>query len=169
MAFIGEIRMWPGPRVPDGWMACDGALLPISEYEALYSLIGTIYGGDGVTTFQLPNLMGRVGIHMGQGQGLSPRVLGEFGGASSVTLVASNLPAHSHTVQANTGTPATPSSGVLCGGLTYGAYDAATMVSLDPRSIEVEPPSPAVPHENMSPYLQFQFIIALSGIYPSPS
>ena len=169
MAYLGEIRMFAGLKLPDGWLPCDGSLLPISANEALFQLIGTTYGGDGVTTFGLPDLRGRLGIHMGQGPGLSARVLGETGGATDVTLQAGNLPAHTHALQASTGTPVTANSGVLAGALTYGPYNAATMVNLSPATVELTPPTATASHTNEQPTLRLQYIIALYGIFPSPA
>lgn len=167
MAYIGEIRIYTGPRVPDGWLACDGAALAISQYEALYSLIGTTYGGDGVNTFNLPNLQGMVGIHMGQGGGLSQRVLGETGGATTVTLAAGELPPHTHTLQASTGAPASPNSGVLAGALTYGPFGSGSNMLLAPATVQFTPPTATAPHANDQPALSFQYIMAMEGIYPS--
>ncbi|MFN7937821.1 MAG: tail fiber protein [Bryobacteraceae bacterium] len=168
MAYIGEIRIYVGVRVPDGWLACDGAALSIAGNEALFNLIGTTYGGDGVNTFNLPNLQSRVGIHMGQGSGLSQRILGQTGGASDVTLAPGDLPPHTHTLQGNTGAPVTQNSGVLAGGLTYGPPGGAQSQMLANATVGFTPATATQPHTNEQPTLAFQYIIAMEGIYPSP-
>src|SRR5690349_11535310 len=113
--FLGEIKLFCGNYAPIGWAFCDGSLLPISENDALYALIGTTYGGDGINTFALPDLRGRVAIHQGQGPGLSPYVMGETGGAETVTLTTNNLPQHTHRIIASTqaGKAASPADALL--------------------------------------------------------
>ncbi|MEG1117467.1 MAG: tail fiber protein, partial [Janthinobacterium sp.] len=98
--YVGEIRLFSFPRIPTGWFACDGSLKPISEYEVLYILLGTTYGGDGVNTFGVPDLRGQVPLHQGTGPGLTPRVMGQKGGSETVTLLQTQLPAHTHVVSA---------------------------------------------------------------------
>lgn len=165
---------------PQGWALCNGQLLPISQYQALFSLLGTTYGGDGQTNFALPNLQSRVPIHMGQGQGLSPYVIGQNGGAENVSLQANQLPAHTHPF------------GVPCNGA------AATNSVIEPKGNYLGSPNPRdpgtapklfststdgaimgtgttaitggnLPHANIQPYLTVNFIIALQGIYPPRS
>jgi microcystin-dependent protein len=171
--YIGEIRLFGGNFAPLNWAECNGQLLPISAYAALFSLIGTIYGGNGVTNFALPDLRGRVPVGEGQGPGLSPRVIGEMAGVESVTLLSPNLPAHSHPLSAatatanlfnpdgalpadvgsahfyvaNTGSPAP----------TFGAMKAQTVISA----------GGGLPHDNLAPFQCLTFIICLNGIFPS--
>ena len=162
--FLSEIRLMSFGYAPQGWALCDGQLLPINQNQALFSLLGTTYGGDGRVTFALPNLQGRVPIHMGNGF-----TEGEVGGQTAHTLSISELPAHTHSINASSaaGTIAVPSTDkVLASSLnqTYRAPDAA-LTSLLPGSISNVGGSQ--PHENMSPYLVLNFIICLSGIFPS--
>ncbi len=169
--YIGEIRMFGGNFAPAGWALCNGQLLSISEYSALFSLIGTTYGGDGQNTFALPNLQGRIPIHAGRSPGLSPRVLGEMGGVESVTLTSGQAAAHSHTFSGSTDTAeaSDPAGNVLA---------AAPGISLFLKAQPVRPLGPETitasaggnqPHQNMQPYLCVSFIIALEGVYPSRS
>jgi microcystin-dependent protein len=164
--YVGEIRMFAGNFAPAGWMFCEGQLLPISEYETLFNLIGTTYGGDGQSTFALPDLRGRIPIHFGNGF-----TLAETGGAETITLTVSQIPAHSHAflgTQNPTG-QAAPSPSVLPGVLSlatvtpYGT-DAPT-TSLNASSITSTGGSQ--PHNNFQPYLCVDFIISLFGIFPS--
>lgn len=162
--YIGEIRMFAGNFAPEGWALCDGQLLPISEFEALFQLIGTTYGGDGQETFALPDLRGRLALHRGNG-----RLLAESGGAEVVTLTLSQLPAHSHLPLAQTaqGTQLSPTNGLW----------AASML----QQFSENPPNMAMgadalaetggdqPHENMMPFLTVTFIISLFGIFPTPA
>lgn len=165
--FIGEIRMFAGNFAPVGWAFCDGQLQSIAQNNALFALIGTIYGGDGQTTFALPDLRGRVPISQGQGPGLSPRTIGQSFGVESVTLLQSHIPAHSHSQVASTnpaslsagpsGAPATPATNLYAGG-NADAVMAQTAVASTGGS---------QPHSNMAPYLALNFIIALEGVFPS--
>lgn len=167
--FVGEIRMFAGNFAPRGWAFCDGQLLAVSQNDALFSLLGTIYGGDGRTTFGLPDLRGRIPIHAGQGPGLSSRRLGAKGGAEKVTLTANQLPSHTHTFNA-VRTPGTetapPASGTLAQSVGYDLYvpfgAPTNMASSTVSSI-----GGSSSHINEMPFLCINFIIALVGIYPS--
>ena len=169
--YIGEIRLFGFSRTPTGWQPCDGTLLPISQYDALYALIGTTYGGDGQNTFGVPDLRSRVPLHQGQGQGLTNRSLGEMAGVDSVTLVAANMPAHNHglsatTLAANTGTPGqTVELGAVSGDTLYATDLGATTFATGPTSTTLTGNSQ--PHDNTMPTLTVQFCIALEGSYPS--
>ena len=164
--FLGEIRLFAGTFAPAGWAFCDGGLYPISENDALFQLIGTTYGGNGQTTFALPDLRGRVPLHQGQGPGTSPRTLGEVGGSETVTLLASQMPAHTHALHASTA--------LATGTAPGGALLAATSVaSYDPGAAATAMAAGAVglaggdqPHENMAPTLTLNYIISLFGIFP---
>ena len=165
--YVGEIRMFGGNFAPAGWMFCEGQLLPISENETLFQLIGTTYGGDGESTFALPDLRGRVPIHQGNGV-----ILAETGGAETVTLTTTQIPAHSHPLLATTNAASSnaPTNNVL--GRTqlatttpYGSDNP--LVQLSPTSVSSVGGSQ--PHENMQPFLCVSFIISLFGIFPSPT
>jgi len=165
--YVGEIRMFAGNFAPAGWMFCEGQLLPISENETLFQLIGTTYGGDGQSTFALPDLRGRLPIHQGSGF-----VLAETGGAEEITLNVNQIPAHTHPALAssNTGTSTAPAANVLCNlpGATNSAYGTDNpQVSLHPSSVSSVGGSQ--PHTNFQPYLCVDFIISLFGIFPSPT
>lgn len=166
--FVGEIRMFAGNFAPRGWAFCDGQLLAVSQNDALFSLLGTIYGGDGRTTFGLPDLRGRIPIHAGHGPGLSERRLGAKGGAEKVTLTTNQLPSHTHAMQASAdgATTPNPQDAVLSEALTSTPYiqDVET-VSLASSSITNVGGSRS--HTNLMPFLCIHFIIALVGIYPS--
>ena len=166
--FIGEIRMFGGNFAPAGWMFCDGRYLPISEYETLFNLIGTTYGGDGQQTFALPDLRGRLPMHQGQGPGTGPHTIGEKGGVENVTLLASQLPAHSHQLSASS-TAALASagpSGVLAASGTTQFYGSG-QPSADMAAGAVTAQGGNQPHSNMAPFQTVSFIISLFGIYPS--
>lgn len=165
--YIGEIRLFGGTFAPQGWALCDGQLLAISANEALYALLGTTYGGDGQTTFALPDLRGRVPVHQGQGPGLSNRALGEAGGTETVTLVGPELPAHAHTLAANsgTGTQSNPAGNVWAAGPT--AFIGPGSADLTMAGPAVGPAGGSQPHDNMLPFQAVNFIIALEGIFPS--
>jgi microcystin-dependent protein len=162
--YIGEIRMFGGNFAPAGWMLCQGQLLPISENDALFNLIGTTYGGDGQTTFALPDLRSRVPMHMGNNH-----VQGELGGAETVTLTTNQLPSHTHVPMADTaGAGSTSPSGTAWGNWgTNGApySDQAQNAQMNPQALGLTGSSQ--PHDNMLPYLAINFIISLFGIYPS--
>jgi microcystin-dependent protein len=165
--FIAEIRIFAGNFNPRGWAFCDGTELPIAQNTALFSLVGTYYGGDGETTFALPNLQGRAPMQPGAGPGLSPRVLGESGGADATTLLAAHLPPHAHPMRAGAGiaTQTSPQLGVpaVTEEATYG--DRGQRFSLDAAALQ--PAGGNEPHNNLQPCLALTFIIALEGIYPS--
>lgn len=171
--FLGEIRMFAGNFAPAGWALCNGRLLPISENDALYALLGTIYGGDGVTTFALPNLQGRVAVGLGTGPGLTTVNIGELAGVESVTLTANQLPSHTHSVQASTnvGTTDTPTATTVLSAAgpsttTLTPYaTSGTLTAMSPAS--TTPAGNSLPHENMQPYLAINYIIALQGVFPS--
>lgn len=159
--FLSEIRLFSFNFPPKGWALCNGQLLPINQNQALFSLLGTTYGGDGRVNFALPNLRGRVPIHTGNGH-----TLGESGGSSSVTLTSSQMPQHIHQVQASSsnGNSSNPSGGVLAKALN--AYrEADNLTTLAPQSVTNVGGSQ--PHENKQPFLTLNFCIALQGIFPS--
>lgn len=171
--FVGEIRIFAGNFAPAGWMFCDGALLPISENEVLFTLIGTTYGGDGQETFQLPDLRGRFPLHMGTGSGLSTYTIGQSGGVETVTLSTNTIPSHTHPALCNNGSGAAtsnPAGGVWTKADTanYSASLARTGFMGTP-AIMSTPAGGSQPHDNMCPFLGLNFIISLFGIFPAPS
>jgi microcystin-dependent protein len=167
--YAGEIRMFAGSFAPNGWALCNGQLLPISEYELLFTLLGTTYGGDGQETFALPNLSGRVPVNMGTSRASgSTYTIGESAGVESVTLTTNQIPTHNHPLIASTNiaTQSSPSNTVLAqssGAQMY--FGDVTDSSLAPNTLQTAGGSQ--PHENMQPYLAVNFIIALYGIFPS--
>ena len=170
--FIGEIRMFGFGRTPNGWQGCDGSLLAIAEYDALFALIGTTYGGDGQTTFAVPDLRGRLPIHQGQGPGLSNYVIGQRAGTETVTVLSTQMPAHTHTLVATSGAAgsATPANTQLPGavrGETFYVSDTtgASALAMSAQSTSVAGGSQ--PHENCMPTLTVQYCIATFGIFPS--
>ena len=155
---------------PKGWALCNGQLLPINQNEALFALLGTTYGGDGQTTFALPNLQSRVAIHQGTGSGLSPYVVGQSGGVENVTLTQGQMPTHTHLVQCNTGggNQASPSGNlpaVESTGTSLDYSNASANGSMSPTMLATQGGSQ--PHPNIQPYLCVNFCIALEGIFPS--
>jgi microcystin-dependent protein len=172
-AFIGEIRMFAGNFPPRGWQFCQGQLLSIAQNTALFSILGTTYGGNGQTTFALPDLRGRYPMQPGQGPGLSPRTLGEQGGSETVTLISNQMPAHTHSLVASgaLGDQAVPEghyNAVVPDPNTQqplNAYGTTPTTTMAPGAIGVAGGSQ--PHNNMSPFLCLNFIIAMEGIYPS--
>lgn len=168
-AYIGEIRMFGGNFAPQGWAFCDGSLLPIASYDALYNLIGTTYGGDGETTFALPNLCGRLPIHQGQGQGLSPRTLGELGGSEQVTLIQQQIPSHNHIPLANAsgGSADTPANNYWSGSTGAPQYTSGDQANTNMNTNAIGAAGGNQPHDNMQPFLVVSFIISLNGIYPT--
>jgi len=173
-AFLGEIRMAGFNFAPAGWALCNGQTLSISQNTALFSLLGTTYGGNGTTTFQLPNFQSRVPIHQGQGSGLSPYVIGQYGGIENVTLTVNEIAAHTHLVYADGDVPSnnspSPSGNALAtfaaGGDIYAtAAGLKKAVTMNPLMIAAA--GGGQPHPNIQPYLVVNFIIALEGIFPS--
>lgn len=166
--YVGEIRMFAGNFAPAGWMFCEGQLLPISENETLFQLIGTAYGGDGESTFALPDLRGRIPIHQG-----SAFSLAENGGAEEITLTVNQIPAHSHPALATSNAASTtvPSSNAVLARTSNPAITPfgsdAPQTNLHPSSIS--PVGGSQPHTNFQPYLCVDFIISLFGIFPSPT
>jgi microcystin-dependent protein len=170
--FVGEIRMFAGNFAPAGWMFCDGQLLPISENETLFNLIGTTYGGDGQSTFALPDLRGRVPVHMGQGPGLSNYQLAEMIGVETVTLTTAQLGAHSHPALCSSGggTPGSDPANSI-----WGPSDATVYSNGGPTGFMGTPAifttsvGGSQPHDNMIPFLCVNYIISLFGVFPSPT
>lgn len=172
--YLATIKIFAGNFAPKGWAFCNGQILPISQNTALFSLLGTTYGGNGVTTFALPDLRGRAPIHAGQGPGLSNYALGQVGGSENVTLIVSNLPAHTHALNVNNGdgTTHTPTASTsvaapldVNGDSVNGFTANAPNTPLAPTSIGST--GGTQPHENRAPYLAINYIICLAGIYPS--
>ena len=168
--FIGEIRMFAGNFAPVGWALCDGQIMSIAQNTALFSILGTTYGGNGVNTFGLPDLRGRVPIHMGQGIGLSDYALGEVSGEENVALTTSQMPAHSHLVNADSGdrgTSSHPNGQLLASSGTDSIYSSNADSTMSPNMIQAAGANQ--PHSNIQPFLCVNFIIALNGIFPSRS
>jgi microcystin-dependent protein len=163
--YVGEIRMFAGNFAPAGWMFCEGQLLPISENETLFQLIGTTYGGDGQSTFALPDLRGRIPIHQGNGF-----ILAETGGAEEITLTVSQIPAHSHPFLASNTTAlnANPQGNVL-GNQTLAQMYIEDVTNTNLAATAISPVGGSQPHTNFQPYLCVNFIISLFGIFPSPT
>ncbi|MDP1582530.1 MAG: tail fiber protein [Bradyrhizobium sp.] len=163
--YVGEIRMFAGNFAPAGWMFCEGQLLPISENETLFQLIGTTYGGDGQSTFALPDLRGRVPIHMGGGF-----ILAETGGVETVTLTVQQMPSHSHPMlgSSSTATQTTPQSNVLASPTVIDLYRPGGASSAMAAQA-ISSTGGSQPHQNFQPYLCVDFIISLFGIFPSPT
>lgn len=169
--FLGEIRLFPYTFAPVNWHLCDGSLLSIAEYDALYTLLGTTYGGDGVTTFALPDLRGRVPVHQGIGNGLTPRTMGELGGTEQVAVTTPQLPAHTHTFSATTTIASINAPGPTAefGGLSTDAMYTGTVAgsTISTAAATISPAGGSQPHDNTMPTLAASFCIALFGIYPS--
>jgi microcystin-dependent protein len=163
--YIGEIRLFGGNFAPVGWLLCQGQLLPISEYDILFALIGTTYGGDGESTFALPNLASRLPYHQGSGY-----VLGQLGGAETVVLTQQQLPVHTHAANANSpnASQASPGGNVWGAG-TLSNYTTSQSANTTMNAAALLPAGNNQPHDNMPPYLCLNFIIATEGIYPSPA
>jgi len=168
--FVAEIRIFPFNFPPTGWAFCDGQLMPISQNTALFSLLGTTYGGDGKSTFALPDLQGSAPMQPGQGQGLSQRDLGEMSGVESITLLQSEIPFHTHTVNTMSDPGTLPAPGpdrVLArasAGNTYQTNTSANLQMMAPQALALA--GGGLPHNNMQPYLTLNFCIALQGIFP---
>jgi microcystin-dependent protein len=163
--YIGEIRLFAGNFAPNGWLFCEGQLLPISEYDSLFNLIGTTYGGDGQDTFGLPDLRGRLPMHQGNGF-----ILGETGGVEEVTLTSSQIPSHGHPLRAaaTLGDQVSPANRLPANSFNVTAY-----INSPPdgnmNAAAIAPTGGSQPHSNMQPYLCLNFIISLFGVFPSPS
>lgn len=166
--FIGEVRLFAGNFAPAGWAFCDGSLVPISEYEALFTLIGTTYGGDGQNTFALPDLRGRVPVHQGAGPGLSNRTIGETGGTETVALTAAQMPAHSHALRGSSAaaTGSSPAGAVLAATGAVNSYSSNAAPTQAMAAGALAAQGGGQPHDNMAPFLTVSYIIALFGIYP---
>ena len=173
--FVAEIRIFPFNFAPSGWAMCNGQLLPLSQNTALFSLLGTVYGGDGKSNFALPNLQGSAPMHPGQGQGLSLRDLGEQSGSESVTLLQSEIPVHNHQVQATAanGNIDAPAGTVLARGNFgfQGTTGSVALYSNDAPNTAMSLQAMALaggglPHNNMQPYLTMNFCIAMQGVFP---
>ena len=169
-AFVSEIRIFAGNFAPKGWALCNGQLLPISQNTALFSLLGTFYGGDGKSNFALPNLQGSGPMHVGQGPGLSMRDLGESSGEATVTLLSTEMPQHTHQVvgDSNPASVSAPGGGVTLAVADTPTYaNAADLAPMAPDAIGVVGANQ--PHNNMQPYLGLTFIIAMQGVFPPRS
>jgi microcystin-dependent protein len=166
--FVGEIRAVGFTFAPQGWAMCNGQILPISQNTALFSLLGTQFGGNGTTNFALPNLQGSTPLDQGQGPGLSPRQMGDTGGLTQVTLVSNQGPVHSHAAQAvaAAGNQVGP-AGTLTGELRAQSYAPAANGLMSPSALQ--PAGGGQPHNNLPPYLTLNFVIALVGIFPARS
>jgi microcystin-dependent protein len=168
--FVAEIRIFPFNFAPKGWAFCDGQILPLSQNTALFSLLGTTYGGDGKSNFALPDMQGNAPMHPGQGPGLSLHDLGETGGSDTVTLLESEIPSHSHSLMTFVGqaTAQTPAPNVgLSRARGINAYSTVTNTGVVPMSDNtVAPAGGDQPHNNLMPYLTLNFCIALQGVYP---
>lgn len=167
--FVAEIRIFPFNFAPNGWAFCDGQLLPLSQNTALFSLLGTTYGGNGKSNFALPDLQGRSPMHPGQGPGLSLHDLGETGGSETVTLLESEIPSHTHTLRASSDdgdlkSPAANRS--LARSISGAAYTPVGGPAVPMSDQTLVPAGTSQPHNNMMPYLTFSFCIALQGIFP---
>jgi microcystin-dependent protein len=168
--YVGEIRMFAGNFAPSGWALCQGQLLPISQYDVLFNLIGTTYGGDGTSNFALPDLQGRFPAHQGAPAitGGTPVILGERLGVESVTLVTAQLPVHTHTAQGSSSATTRSPSGAFWGTGSANAYSSAEpSARLAPKAVATTGASQ--PHNNIPPYLVINFIISFFGTYPSQS
>lgn len=170
--FVAEIRIFGFNFPPTGWAFCNGQLMPISQNTALFALLGTFYGGDGKSTFALPNMQGNAPVHAGQGQGLSERFLGEMSGTQTVTLLESEIPVHTHTLNAlnapgDTNTPQSNSIARTLGATPYVAPAGAPLTATAFQALS--PAGGSLPHNNLMPYLTLNFCIALQGIFPPRS
>jgi microcystin-dependent protein len=169
--FIGEIRMFGASFAPAGWAFCNGATIPISENDALFTLIGTTYGGDGQETFQLPDLQGRLPMHQGTGKDGVTYTLGEKAGVESVTLTTQQIPIHTHPLTGNTanGTEPSPAGALLATSTSLQPYAQVSPSDASFSANSITPVGGSQPHENLQPYLCISFIISLFGVFPSQS
>src|SRR5689334_18403895 len=168
--FVAEIRIFPFNFAPTGWAFCDGQILPLSQNTALFSLLGTVYGGDGKSNFALPDLQGRAAMQQGQGPGLSLYDLGQEGGSDTVTLLTSEIPVHTHqlTASLSDGLFTQPADQLFAQGVGVNIWDTtAVNTQLAPNAIA--PAGGGLPHNNMQPYLTLQYCIALQGVFPPHS
>ena len=165
--FVGEIKVFAGTYPPQGWADCDGQLLAISQFDALFSLFGTFYGGDGRTTFGLPDLRGRVPVHMGQGPGLSNRQIGVKGGSEKVSLTQATTPTHSHAANATSDAAGTDQPGGALYATAASEKYASGGNAQAMNAAMVGHTGGSQGHENMAPYQVVRYIVALYGIYPS--
>ncbi|MBD8499465.1 phage tail protein [Paenibacillus arenosi] len=174
-AYLGEIRIFSGNFAPNGWALCNGQLMPIARYTALFSILGVQYGGDGRSTFALPNLMGQAPMHQGHGPGLTPRTIGEQNGSPTVTLLQTEIPSHTHIPQAinDVGSSNNPEKQIWAQSPKQGRpgreeqnplYDTVINTPLSPHALQ--PTGGSLPHNNMQPYLAQTFIICLAGVFP---
>jgi microcystin-dependent protein len=168
--YVGEIRMAGFNFAPAGWAFCNGQTMSIADYEALFTLIGTTYGGDGITTFQLPNLQGRIPFHQGASNG-NTMVIGQLSGSENVMLTPSQIPTHSHSLMANSGNGGQPSpSGGLWAASGLGEFSTDAPAAAHAMAASaILPTGGSQPHDNMPPFLVVNFIISLNGIFPSQS
>jgi microcystin-dependent protein len=167
--FVGEIRMFGFNFAPTGWAQCNGQLIPISQNTALFALLGTFYGGDGKSTFALPDMRGNAPMHQGQGSGLSQRSIGEMSGVETITLLVSEIPVHIHNwqglpEQADAPSPQGASVARPQGAFTLKAAASQPLVQMAPQALA--PAGGGLPHNNMQPYLVLNFCIAMQGIFP---
>lgn len=173
--YVGEIRLFGFSRIPDGWFACDGSLKPISQYQVLYTLLGTTYGGDGIQTFAVPDLRGQIPLHQGTGQGLTTRVLGEGAGSEGITLLTTEMPQHSHSFMASTNaaTAISPGTTVQPGTLPsdhlYLQNITGTPTADAMAAAMIGQSGGSVAHNNIMPTLTLSMCIAWEGIFPSQS
>ncbi len=168
--FLAEIRIYPFNFAPKAWAFCNGQLIPISQNTALFALLGTVFGGDGKSTFALPDLQGNAALHSGQGPGLSPYDPGQIGGSETVTLLQTEIPVHTHLIQANTDFATVQGPGPdrslarSQNGTAYQTNTSQSIVQMNPQSLA--PTGGSMPHNNMMPYLTLNFCIALQGVFP---
>lgn len=171
--FLGEIKLFAGNFQIRGWAYCNGQLLSIAQNDALYTLLGTTYGGDGVNTFALPNLQSRVALHQGTGGGLTTRVMGEASGVENASVSSAQLPSHTHQTIALTGTPTGTSpanalpSAVVAPALAYVSGSSSGNTDMSPNATAISSAGGSVPHNNIMPILALNYLIALEGVYPS--
>jgi len=171
-AYIGDIRLFAGSFAPVGWILCNGTLLSISEYDTVFAIIGTTYGGDGVTTFAVPDLRGRLPVGQGNGPGLTPRVLGQTFGSESVTLLTTQIPLHTHTWMASTAaaTASSPAANVFAQNGTDSIYTSLPASGPQPQVLNAASVLSAggtQPHDNIMPTTAINYIMCLAGIFPS--
>jgi microcystin-dependent protein len=173
--YVGEIRMFAGNFAPSGWMLCDGQLLPISENEVLFQLIGTTYGGDGQATFALPGLSGRLPLHRGAGPDGTTYVMAETGGVEQVTLTVQQTPSHTHPMQATgSGQVLNPANNTILASAFSPTVQGLQLFTAPPAAVQLKndnivPVGGSQPHTNFMPYLCVNFIISLFGLFPSPN